>query len=193
MYATQFQRPTSTVDFNTPQRVFNNTMPSEYPLNTMEASRPVFNNSMPTIPQTDYPRCEHGAPSCCSVTKKNGPNFGRPFFRCGMDYPNACNFFQWVHPTEEEISKTERFAKRKAEEKNNNLSQQAFQTYIQQQLELLMKRQEEMMNFMKKLDEHNGILNKKIHEFGKMLEWNMEEEVEEEAPSKKKKTNVSYN
>jgi len=168
-------------------------------MNQMGPSQPIFNNSMPDIPESQYPRCEHNSLTTVAITKKNGPNFGRPFYRCAMDYPDGCNFFQWVHPTEEEIGKTERFRKRKAEEKSANLSQQAFQSYMQQQLELLMNRQNEMMSFIKKIDDNNGTLNKKIHELGGLLVETQNyikeaiiEEEEDEQP-KKKKTNVSYN
>ena len=42
------------------------------------------------------PLCQHGYPGRIFITRKQGPNFGRTFWRCREARGNQCSFFAWT-------------------------------------------------------------------------------------------------
>ena len=53
------------------------------------------------------PNCQHGQQAKLYVTRKQGPNFGRTFWRCPQDRQDQCPYFAWtlyqpMWPTEPE-------------------------------------------------------------------------------------------
>ena len=69
--------------------------------NNPRADAPTNRPARPLQQEQIRPSHGHGVPKCnCNVdakeltVKKDGPNKGRPFYRCG-NQDNNCNFFAW--------------------------------------------------------------------------------------------------